>query len=168
MRKVILVLIVVVAIAAIVLPFGYTKLSGHRLELRAYFEDAGGLRAGAPVRLAGVDIGIVKSVRVRPEMREHPAEVIMVLNTPYDLKIPSDSMVTLSTTGVLGEPFPEIDVRAASGHPAQNGAVLKARSEPTQKDLLHGLQELLQRKACGDEASAAPTPDGKRTPERKR
>jgi phospholipid/cholesterol/gamma-HCH transport system substrate-binding protein len=33
----------------------------HKITIRSYFDNAGGLREGAPVRLAGVDIGNVKA-----------------------------------------------------------------------------------------------------------
>lgn len=58
--------------------------SRHKLVLKAYFADGIDLRAGAPVRLAGVDLGYVKTVRVRPELRECPVEVTMVLVPPYE------------------------------------------------------------------------------------
>jgi MlaD protein len=61
--------------AIIVKPLRY-----HRREVRVYFQDAQGLHAGASVRMAGVDIGSVSSVRVRPEPPA-PAEVVMVLHT---------------------------------------------------------------------------------------
>ena len=35
-----------------------------KITLRSYFDNAGGLREGAPVRLAGVDIGNVTTVRI--------------------------------------------------------------------------------------------------------
>jgi ABC-type transporter Mla subunit MlaD len=50
------VLVVVVIIGLLVLLF-VTKPFASRLTVKAYFTDASGLRNGAPVRLAGVDVG---------------------------------------------------------------------------------------------------------------
>src|SRR5579872_5126639 len=97
----------------------------RKIVIRAYFANAMSLRAGAPVRLAGVDIGSVKSVRAQPEMKEAPAAVVMVLNPSYKLKIPSDATASLETAGVLGQTYVEIDARHASGAPILSDAVLK-------------------------------------------
>ena len=120
--------IVVAALAvALAILFGSPRPAAHKVELRVYFQDANGLRAGAPVRVAGVEVGRVKSVRARPEMKATPAEVVMNLQTPYELKIPNDSTVSLATAGILGETYAQINITEASGPPAKNGDVLKER-----------------------------------------
>src|SRR5689334_19906944 len=93
----------------------------HRIQIKTYFRDAKGLRAGAPVELAGVKVGEVESVRARPELKENPAEVVMNLQTDYALNIPADAVATLSTAGILGETFAAIDVANTSGAPIANG-----------------------------------------------
>lgn len=102
---------------------------GHRTVLKAYFADGMGLRAGAPVRLAGVDIGSVRSVRVRPELKSAPVEVIIVLTPSYKLAIPNDSIASLATAGILGETYVRIDTTSASGPPVAANGVL--RTVPT-------------------------------------
>src|ERR1700741_2923696 len=67
----------------------------HRLEVTAYFSDAQGLRAGAPVRVAGINVGKVTDVTVSPDKRDEPAKVTMFLRTDYQLQIPNDSKVVL-------------------------------------------------------------------------
>src|ERR1700751_2869931 len=54
---------VVIAVILFAVLFGYPRLFAHRIELTVYFQNANGLRAGAPVRLAGVEVGKVTSVR---------------------------------------------------------------------------------------------------------
>jgi len=103
----------------------------QRLVLRAYFTNAMGLKERAAVRLAGVDIGSVTSVRARPELKEEPVEVVMVLNPPYELKIPSDATAELETAGVLGETFVEIDTRSANGPPIGPNSILKTKPTVT-------------------------------------
>ncbi len=167
MRRVgIIVVAAIVAIGLAVL-FGYPRLLTHTIELRVYFQNANGLRAGAPVRLAGVEVGRITSVRARPAMQAAPAEVLMKLQTPYELSIPNDSTVSLATAGVLGETFAEINVAGASGPPIKNGEVLKER--PTKflstEDLIEKLGDIVQRKPCapqGKDTAMASTPDKKR------
>jgi ABC-type transporter Mla subunit MlaD len=84
------------------------------------------MKAGAPVYVDGVKLGVVMSVRVRPELGDRPVEVFMAISTPYELRIPSDSTVFLSTEGVLGQTFPDIDTRSAHGAASGNNGVLKS------------------------------------------
>lgn len=81
-------LVALASVAVLALFLVVLKPLGHKLVVKAYFTNAMGLRAGAPVRLAGVDIGSVKTVRARPELKEAPVEVVMVLNPPYETENP--------------------------------------------------------------------------------
>jgi ABC-type transporter Mla subunit MlaD len=112
-------IIAAAAIAGVTLFLTLAKPPRQRLDLKCYFRNAQGLRPGARVRVAGVDVGSVTSVRVRPELRDHPVEVSMNLDTPYELKIPSDSVVELEAAGVFGEVFPQIDIQDTSGPPCK-------------------------------------------------
>ncbi len=163
--------IAAVAIAAVVLVFALARPvrpSMHDLEIKCYFRDAQGLRPGARVRLGGVDVGSVTGIRARPELRDHPAEVIMLLQTPYELKIPSDSVVSLETAGLLGEVFPEINVRDASGPPLPSGGVLATRESATATDWLKCLANVAAHKPCNLDATAEPANKGSTPgPERK-
>lgn len=133
MRKRTLALIVIVGIAAAVL-IAITKPWYHRREIRVYFQDAKGLRAGAPVRMAGVDVGSVESVRVRPDL--HAAEAVLSLRTPYELRVPKDATVLLPTEGVLGSTFAEVEILNASGPPLENGGVLKSKESANATELI--------------------------------
>jgi phospholipid/cholesterol/gamma-HCH transport system substrate-binding protein len=144
--------------------FGYPRILMHSLELRVYFQDANGLRAGAPVRLAGVEVGRITSVRARPEMQAAPAEIFMKLRTPYELSIPNDATVSLDTAGLLGETFAEINVAGASGSPVKNGGVLKERPTKslTTEQFIEKLGDIVQRKPCapqGKDSAKVGAPD---------
>lgn len=126
------------------------RAGGHRLHLTCYFENAGLLKTGASVTVAGVKVGSVTSVRVRPEMRDHPAEVTLLLQTPYELKIPNDAVVVLESAGLLGEMFAEIDIRNATGPPVKDGGTLSTRRENavTGQQLLDCISNLAEHKPC--------------------
>ena len=122
----------------------------HKLRVHCYFEDAGGLRTGAPVAVAGVNVGSVTSVRVRPELRDHPAEVEMLLQTSYPLQIPNDSVVSVETAGLLGEQFAAIDIHGATGPPLLNEGILKTAPSkgPSSQELLDCLANIAEHKPC--------------------
>jgi ABC-type transporter Mla subunit MlaD len=131
MRKVALVFIVAVIVVILWLPL--RKPATHRISLTTYFRSGEGLQSKAPVRVDGVELGSVTSVRVRPELGERPVEVVMVIATSYDLAIPSDSPVFLTTGGLLGSTLVDIDTRHAQGVRIGNNGVLPS-SELTDEE----------------------------------
>jgi ABC-type transporter Mla subunit MlaD len=139
-----------VGVAVVALLLFVLRPMGHRLTVKAYFTNAGGLRDGAQVRAAGVEIGSVRSVRVRPELKEEPVEVVMVLSPPYEIKIPNDSVVSLETAGVLGSTYAEIETAHASGPPIENNAVLKSRpiAEMSTEQFFEHLSKILEKRNC--------------------
>ncbi len=126
LRKSILVLMIVVGLAAIGSLF-INPLRYFRLNVESCFDDAGGLRAGAAVRIAGVDVGTVRSVRANPQSKNCPAEVEMVVATIYEIRVPKDSIAEINTAGLLGEVYVNIDTTQASGAPIENYGYLKSK-----------------------------------------
>ena len=116
----------------------------HKITLRSYFDNAGGLREGAPVRLAGVDIGNVTGIRIVPNKLTTPVEVTMKVNTKYKFNLRKDSITLLSTAGVLGETYVDIDSSTASAAEAKDGDTLAARSQPELQDVVRASQGTLQ------------------------
>jgi ABC-type transporter Mla subunit MlaD len=144
-RKSILALIVVIGLAAIGSLF-INSFRYHRQEIKSCFNDVHGLREGAPVRVAGVDVGTVCRVRADPQRKDCPAEVEMALATTYEIRIPKDSIAGIETAGVLGESFVSIDAFQASGSPIENYGYLKSRPSipPTSfEDYLKALASVL-------------------------
>ena len=116
----------------------------RKITLRSYFDNAGGLREGAPVRLAGVDIGNVTGIRIVPNKLTTPVEVTMKVNTKYKFNLRKDSITLLSTAGVLGETYVDIDSSTASAAEARDGDTLAARNQPDIQDVVRASQGTLQ------------------------
>lgn len=117
-----------------------------KIVLKSYFDNAGGLREGAPVRLQGVDIGSITGIRVvsDPDKRLTPVEVTMKVRTAYRSNLRSDSMTALATAGVLGETYIDINSALARGPEAKNGDVLSTRDTPDIQDVVRASQGTLQ------------------------
>jgi phospholipid/cholesterol/gamma-HCH transport system substrate-binding protein len=116
----------------------------RKIILKAYFDNAGGLREGAPVRLSGVDIGNVKTVRIVPGKPSTPVEVTMKVSTSYSFSLHKDSVALLATAGVLGETFVDVDSSTAKGPIVVDGDTLAIRSQPDIQDVVRQSQGTLQ------------------------
>jgi len=142
-RKILLALIIVVGLTAI----GAFLVGRHRysrLELKSCFTDVQGLKVGASVRIAGVDVGTVRRVTANPQMKNCPAEVDMELATPYEITVPRDAIAGIATAGLLGETYVDIDTAHAAGGPSESYGYLKSRQgKPVASalDMITGLVE---------------------------
>jgi phospholipid/cholesterol/gamma-HCH transport system substrate-binding protein len=143
---------ITVLVASIVLAILILLMSGtggiftSKMTLVSYFDNAGGLREGAPVRLQGVDIGNVTKIRVvsDPARQLAPVEVTMKVITKYHNNIRKDSVTTLATAGVLGETYIDINSSVAKGREAKEGDVLATRESPQIEDVVRASQSTLQ------------------------
>ncbi len=128
----------------IILMSGTGGLFTHKITLKSYFFDAQGLRVGAPVRLSGVDIGNVNRISIVPNKSNTPVEVLMKLNTRYRFNLRKDSKTLLSTAGVLGETYINIDSSTATGPEVEDGDELKTSEQPGYQDVMRSTQNALQ------------------------
>ncbi len=117
-----------------------------KITLKSYVDNASGLRVGAPIRLSGVDIGNVTGIQIVPDKDKQltPVEVIMQVRTTYHYGLRKDSIVLLSTAGVLGETYIDIDSSIAVGPEARDGDTLKSREVPDFSDMVRAGQGTLQ------------------------
>jgi len=125
---------------------GTTGLFTRKIMIRAYVDNAGGLRVGAPVRLEGVDIGNVTGIRVvrDPLRKVAPVEVLMKITTKYSNTMGPDCEASLNTAGVLGEVFVDLDCRQSKGGPLLNNAELPTRDVAQLQDVVRASQGTLQ------------------------
>jgi len=125
---------------------GTTGLFTKKINIRAYVDNAGGLRVGAPVRLEGVDIGNVTGIRVvrDPHRRLAPVEVLMKITTKYSNTMGPDCEASLNTAGVLGEVFVDLDCRQSKGGPLVNGTELPTHDVAQLQDVVRASQGTLQ------------------------
>ena len=134
-----------IALAVLILLMsGTSGLFIRKIHVVTYFDNAGGLRVGAPVRLQGVDIGNVSQIRVVPDHEPTPVQVISKISTRYDFNIRKDSQATLSTAGVLGETFVDIDSTLAKGRKVNDWEVLETKEQPELQDVVRASQGTLQ------------------------
>ena len=115
-------------------------LFARKLVLRCYFENAAGLKNGAPVTLEGVTIGNVIHVHVVPDRNPTPVEVAMQVGHEYLRDLHVDSTVSIVQAGVLGDSFIDIDSTHASGPAPGNNIELRTTGSPSIQDVIRTSQ----------------------------
>ncbi|MBZ5682279.1 MAG: MlaD family protein [Acidobacteriia bacterium] len=125
---------------------GTGGLFTKRIALKSYFDNASGLRVGAPVRLSGVDIGNVVKISVveAKDKQLTPVEITMKVTTKYVRVMRRDSVTELDTAGVLGETYIDIDSAQAVGPQVQDGDTLATRTHPDFNEVVRSSQSTLQ------------------------
>jgi phospholipid/cholesterol/gamma-HCH transport system substrate-binding protein len=103
-----------VLMAALALTFFIISVSDLSLfekgrHIQVVFGFASGLREAAPVRLAGVEVGLVKKLKVFvDEADNRKTKVLVDVWVHDDIAIPADSKITINQLGILGEKYLEI------------------------------------------------------------
>lgn len=80
--------------------FGSGDVDGYRVSAR--FSNVGQLKSNAPVRMSGVNVGVVHRVSIDADSFE--ALVTMEIDDRYD-NIPADTGAGVYTSGLLGEQY---------------------------------------------------------------
>jgi phospholipid/cholesterol/gamma-HCH transport system substrate-binding protein len=95
---------------------GQTGFAWQRYELKTKFDNVQGLKSGAIVRVAGVEVGKVTNV----DFIGPAVQVTLSLRKEMQARVTTDSRASIGSLSLLGEPI--IDVTpAATGTPLKDG-----------------------------------------------
>jgi phospholipid/cholesterol/gamma-HCH transport system substrate-binding protein len=103
---------------------GGGRFFGSGIPIKARFNTAGDLKAGDPVKLAGVDIGRVQSIRIA----DGKVEVGMTVEPAAGVR--TDSKAAIKFTGMMGQNFVALDFGNAASPVVATGALLESREQP--------------------------------------
>ena len=109
----IFVLVGVVCLSYLAIKLGKLELvGGNYYELHADFSSTSGLKSGAPIEIAGVQVGRVKAIGLKDD------QASAVLAIQDDVSVYSDAIASIKTRGIIGEKFMELS-------PGGGGEILK-------------------------------------------
>ncbi|KPK97092.1 MAG: hypothetical protein AMJ95_10990 [Omnitrophica WOR_2 bacterium SM23_72] len=108
MKVGVFVFIGLILLAIFILSIGGFKTwtSGYRIHF--IFNFVNGVKLGAPVRFAGVDVGVVKDIKFILPAEEPVTKVDIDCWVKREVMIPVDSTVWVNTLGLLGEKYVEV------------------------------------------------------------
>jgi len=132
---------VVVAVAVAFLFFAYSSTNAGRVEgytVEAKFSSVDGISPGTDVHLHGIKIGSVSAMRLDP--KSYLAVVDMSIRN--DVRIPDDSSIKITSSGLLGSSFLSID-------PGGSDTMLKPGGEITNTQGSIDLMSLIGRLIYG-------------------
>lgn len=134
-----------------------TNFFQSHYQIICYFDDISGLRVGAPVQLAGINVGFIdaisfEDVPIRDDSSEAVSgikskvkakyrvkvKVTMNIDKKYQERIRTDSVVSVVTQGLLGDRMIFITVGSA-------GDVIKDHEEISEVKLPSGFTELVEK-----------------------
>lgn len=104
----IFVFIGIVILTWFVLWIGDFKIIKHGYHVQVTFTFANGIKVGAPLRLAGVDVGEVKEIKLTYDKAAGKSVIYLRTWLDSEIKIPKDSRAWVNTLGLLGEKYLEV------------------------------------------------------------
>ncbi len=147
----IFVLLGLAAVAYLTMKLGSGSLvGGNTYLIEARFSNAGGLHSGSSVLVAGVTVGRVERVRIDPA----DYSAIATLRISTELRLPTDSMASIRTSGLIGDKYVFLS-------PGADDTYLKPGTRITMTESSVDLESLIGKMAFGSvdkEADQKPPP----------
>ena len=97
-------------------------VGGNDVPVTAEFSSVAGLRPGASVEIAGVEVGKVDAVT----LRDYQALVRMKIRR--DVKLQDDSIASIKTSGLIGEKYVQISPGASEKYIGAGGRIRDTES----------------------------------------
>jgi phospholipid/cholesterol/gamma-HCH transport system substrate-binding protein len=124
------------------------EILGPKYRLITYLPEVSGLADGAAVRVDGVEVGNVQSIRFLPRTqgkvldRNKNIEVVMRVNRKFQNDILTDSVASLRTEGLLGNRYVTI-TRGVTGKPIPDAGVIPGAEEKAMSEVVERSAEVL-------------------------
>ena len=111
-----------------------TKMFVTKGSMRVVMSDVVGLKVGAPVWLAGVDVGLVADILFADPKNSNEVSIDIEVDTDAMKKIGSDSKITIKTRGLMGEKY--VDILPSKQYSEKPPAILQGTSVAKLDDVI--------------------------------
>jgi phospholipid/cholesterol/gamma-HCH transport system substrate-binding protein len=106
-------------LAYLAIHLGKLELFGGGYKVVADFDNISGLKPGAAVEVAGVEVGRVEAIQLTTGDRAK-----LVLKLSPGLKLNDDAIASIRTKGIIGDKFVKLST-GSSGNPIPNGGKIR-------------------------------------------
>lgn len=97
-------------VAAVFILSGGSDAFAREYTLQTTFKDVKGLKTGAVVRLAGIDVGQVNAVEFSADAGKKEIDVELTVRASFQERIRADSVASISSIGLLGDMYVTLTV----------------------------------------------------------
>lgn len=134
---------VTVLISAVFVLGSKSGLFTRKSELYAYFDDINGLVVGAPVRLAGLDVGRVSQITFPDDLAERQAQVELSIQDRFMPRLRSDSSAFIDSKGLLGDKLINLSIGSPNKPALKDGETIETRKAVTIDQLTKKVDEVV-------------------------
>ena len=142
------------------LKLGFGKTPGY--DVTAEFDNIGGLKVGAPVRMAGVRIGDVTGVAF--DNQSYRADVHMRIYPQFN-QIPEDSYASIETEGLLGSQYIGISPGGLTTYLKSGSQILQTQSAIVLENLINKFFASFSSSRSSGSGNAAKPPSQSKNPQ---
>ncbi|MDY0301715.1 MAG: MlaD family protein [Trichlorobacter sp.] len=133
-RAGIFILVTLILFGGAVLLMGQkTKMFIPTSRLTVTMDNVAGLKEGAPVWLAGVDVGVVQKVAFADPKNSNDVRIEMEVEREALKKVGKDSRIIIKTRGLMGEKY--VDIMPSSQYHQEPGSNFQGKAVPTIDDV---------------------------------
>lgn len=130
------VLLGLASLAYLAINLGNLSLGAERYVVYAQFESASGLKPGASVEVAGVEVGRVDDISLAVDRAR------VTLSLDKSIKLQEDAIASIRTKGIIGDKYVQISL-GGSDRIIPPGGLIRETESPIQ------LEELIRRFVLG-------------------
>ena len=129
----------------------YTSQAQYTYPLRVRFSFVNGIDTGAPVRVAGVQVGEVRTIGVYRDEATQKVQVELGVRLSKDAVIEEDAVASINTLGLLGEKYLEISPGTPGKRTLSSGEILIGKDSISTDKLMESTYQTVEelQKAVG-------------------
>jgi len=107
-------------------------------ELNAEFDNVAGLDAGAPVEIAGVPVGEVTNIILKPpsDQQINGTSAVVTMKIRDGVRLREDDMIAIRTKGIIGERYVKVAPGGSDSFVPQGGKIINTESAVEFEDIV--------------------------------
>jgi phospholipid/cholesterol/gamma-HCH transport system substrate-binding protein len=117
------VLVGLACLAYLAINLGKLEIYGKGYQIYAIFDNVSGLKTGAAVEVAGVDVGQVNSIQLTSMYQARVG-----LKVHYGVKIHDDAIASIRTKGIIGDKFVKLSPGSSEKLIPVDGKIINTES----------------------------------------